>query len=59
MKGEVIGLSLKGLLPKKEPPCPKCPYRLGLVHTPVNPCRECKLDNYRMFEQFQKRVSGQ
>ncbi len=37
----------------KNPPCSKCPYKLGTVQTLVNPCPTCKLNNYQMFEQFQ------
>lgn len=33
-------------------PCGKCPYKLGLVHTTVNPCPQCKADNYRAYELF-------
>jgi len=39
-------------------PCAKCPYKLGLVHTVVNPCPQCKEDGYQTFERFQKQASG-
>lgn len=37
------------------PPCDKCPYKLGLVQTLINPCPQCKENNYQMFERFQKK----
>ena len=37
-----------------KPPCPKCPYTLGRVHTFTNPCPECKANGYKMYERFQK-----
>lgn len=33
-------------------PCAKCPYKLGLVKTPVNPCPECRLNGYQSYKQF-------
>ena len=39
---------------RKKAPCPKCPYKLGIVKTLVNPCPQCRLNEYQMFEQFQK-----
>lgn len=39
-------------------PCPKCPYKLGLIKTVVNPCPQCKLNDYQTFEQFQKELAG-
>ena len=35
-------------------PCAKCPYKLGLVQTLINPCPQCRENGYAMFEQFQK-----
>lgn len=43
---------------KVKPPCDKCPYKLGQVHTPVNPCPTCKINNYQMFELFRKSLPG-
>lgn len=37
-------------------PCPKCPYTLGLVKTPKNPCPECKLKHYGTYEWLQKQL---
>lgn len=45
---------MKKLLYKLKSPCNQCPYKLGLVHTLVNPCPQCKMGNYRMFEEFKK-----
>lgn len=46
------------LLRQIKVPCPKCPYKLGLVHTVVNPCPQCKENSYQTFERFQKQVLG-
>jgi len=40
-----------------KPPCPKCPYKLGLVKTLVNPCPNCKMNGYKSFEWFQKQLT--
>lgn len=37
------------------PPCPQCPYKLGLVHTVDNPCPQCRKHGYQTFERFSKR----
>ncbi|MDE5575953.1 MAG: hypothetical protein K2J11_01025 [Oscillospiraceae bacterium] len=42
---------------KKSPPCPECPYKLGLVETFENPCLQCGLDDYITFEAF-KNLKG-
>lgn len=42
---------------KKSPPCPECPYKLGLVEAFANPCPQCRLDNYKMFKTF-KNLKG-
>ena len=34
------------------PPCPKCPYKQGMIQTVVNPCPQCKLNNYSSYKQF-------
>ena len=41
---------------KKSPPCPECPYKLGLVETFANPCPQCRLNNYKTFETFKIRI---
>lgn len=40
------------------PPCRECPYKLGLVHTIVNPCPQCSQNHYQMFAMFQKQIAG-
>ena len=55
---EVLPLKLKKLIHHMNPPCAKCPYKLGLVHTVVNPCPQCKTNGYQAFERFQKQASG-
>ena len=47
-------MGLKEMKNKIFPPCKKCPYKLGLVHTLVNPCPECKLNNYASYDRFVK-----
>ena len=51
-------MKLNNLLHQIKPPCNKCPYKLGLVHTVVNPCPQCKENGYQTFERFQKQASG-
>lgn len=36
------------------PPCRKCPYKLGYVKTPFNPCPRCNPDGYRTYDHFLK-----
>ena len=45
---------MKKLLYKLKSPCNRCPYKLGYIKTFVNPCPQCKSDNYRAFEEFVK-----
>lgn len=51
-------MKFKELYYKVKPPCDKCPYKLGQVHTPVNPCPMCKINNYQMFDLFRKSLPG-
>ena len=51
-------MNIKNLVQKINPPCSKCPYKLGLVHTLDNPCPQCKQNGYKMFDRFQQRVAG-
>jgi hypothetical protein len=51
-------MNMKTILYKVKPPCPRCPYKLGLVHTVVNPCPQCKENGYKAYEQFKKESSG-
>ena len=55
---EVLPLKIKKLIHHMKPPCAKCPYKLGLVHTVVNPCPQCKANGYQAFERFQKQALG-
>lgn len=52
-------MSMKDFIRQIKPPCAKCPYKLGLVHTVVNPCPQCRENGYRTFEQFLKRGPGE
>jgi hypothetical protein len=48
------------LMKRIKPPCRKCPYKLGIVKTPANPCPQCKQNGYSSYEWFQKvRWQGQ
>lgn len=47
---------MKELFRRINPPCPRCPYKLGLVHTLINPCPQCRENGYQMFERFQREV---
>lgn len=51
-------MDLKKVMQYLNPPCAKCPYKLGLVHTVVNPCPQCKGNGYQTFERFQQQASG-
>ena len=33
-------------------PCEKCPYKLGMIQTIVNPCPSRELNNYKTYEVF-------
>lgn len=52
-------MKAKELLYMLKPPCSKCPYRLGMVHTVVNPCPQCRENHYGMFERFCREQSGE
>ncbi len=47
-------MSLKNLLNRKKAPCAECPYKLGAVTAPINPCPQCKRNNYDAYERFLK-----
>ena len=49
-------MKTKNLSYKIKPPCPRCPYKLGLVHALVNPCSACRADGYRTFERLQREL---
>ena len=46
------------LIHKRKAPCDKCPYKLGQIQTVVNPCPQCKLNDYQGYEQFKKQLIG-
>lgn len=56
---EVIKVEIKKELRWKKEPCKECPYKLGLIRTPVNPCLQCKMNGYSSFETFKKQLSSQ
>lgn len=39
-------------------PCAKCPYKLGLVKTLVNPCPQCKANGYMTYKQLTENKFG-
>ena len=47
-------MNAKDFIHQLKPPCSKCPYKLGLVQTLINPCPQCKANGYQTFERFQK-----
>lgn len=49
-------MKAKELIHHTNPPCAKCPYKLGLVYSVVNPCPQCKENSYQTFERFQKQA---
>ncbi len=52
-------MELHQLIQQFNPPCPQCPYKLGLVYTVANPCPQCKENGYQMFDRFQReRMTG-
>lgn len=53
---EVLLLKIKRLLYEIQPPCSKCPYKLGLVQALINPCPQCKANGYQTFKRFQREL---
>lgn len=51
---EEATMKIKELIYRVKPPCPECPYTLGLVHTFANPCPKCRENGYRTFERFKR-----
>lgn len=49
-------MKVREMISQLKPPCPKCPYTLGVVHTVINPCPKCKENGYQMFERFQRKL---
>lgn len=50
-------MNIKDLLHQIKPPCDKCPYKLGLVQTLINPCPQCRENGYQTFERFKNQKS--
>lgn len=44
----------KELIYRIKPPCPDCPYTLGLVRTFTNPCPTCRENGYQTYEWFKR-----
>ncbi|MDE7312600.1 MAG: hypothetical protein K2N87_13420 [Eubacterium sp.] len=52
-------MQYRQILQQIKPPCPRCPYKLGLVQMVVSPCPQCKSNRYQMFALLQNRSQGQ
>lgn len=50
---------MKNLIYSLKPPCPQCPYKLGLVQTLANPCPQCRENGYQMYTRFKKQHQEQ
>lgn len=37
---------------KATSPCTTCPYKRGIVKTLVNPCPQCKRNNYSFYKEI-------
>lgn len=48
---------MRKIIYKLKVPCSKCSYKLGLIQTMVNPCPQCKLNDYRNYDLFKKQLS--
>ena len=51
-------MELRRFIQQFNSPCDKCPYKLGLVQTLINPCPQCKANGYQTFKRFQRELSG-
>ena len=51
-------MKAKSIIYRLIPPCKKCPYKLGQVHTMVNPCPQCKTNGYEAYERFKGYAKG-
>ena len=47
-------MKLKKIINRIKAPCAQCPYKLGQIEMPINPCPRCKQDNYSSYEWFLK-----
>ena len=45
-------MKVRNVIRRIKAPCGKCPYKLGIVETPANPCPQCKRNNYDSYERF-------
>lgn len=54
----MIPLKFKELGRHVQPPCARCPYKLGQIHTFFNPCPQCKAEGYKAFERFLRQAAG-
>lgn len=50
-------MRMKNFIYQVKPPCSKCPYKLGHIQTPANPCPQCRMDNYRNYSLFKEQLS--
>lgn len=48
-------MKMKKMVYHVKRPCSNCPYKLGILHTFINPCVQCMENGYQMFEWFQNR----
>jgi len=39
-------------------PCEKCPYKLGIIQTFVNPCPSCEINNYKTYDVFIEQIQN-
>ena len=39
-------------------PCEKCPYKLGIIQTIVNPCPSCEINNYKTYDVFTEQIQN-
>lgn len=49
-------MNIRNLIYQIKPPCSKCPYKLGEIRTPINPCLQCKLNDYRDYVVLKRRT---
>lgn len=52
-------MELKELIHWDKPPCPRCPYTLGLIHMLRNPCPQCKQNGYKTYLWLTKQRLGE
>lgn len=55
----MLEISTKNNILKSNPPCDKCPYKLGIIKTLTNPCPHCKITGYSTYKQFLKQPDKQ